>query len=110
MRAQQVQRRLTDAADVWILLEEKITAEHLPERCVAALYQVYISDRLRRATYQSDESLSPGQATRDLRELARRNWLAPYGETKGRFYAPGPKMKEIRREFAARREPLRDPY
>lgn len=110
MQAQQVQRRLDEAAKIWLLLEEKIAAEPLPVRCVAALYQVYISNRLRRATYQSDESLSPGQATRDLRELARRDWLAPYGETKGRFYAPGPKMKEIRREFAARREPLRDPY
>lgn len=86
MQAQQVQRRLTDAADVWLLLEEKIAADGLPTRCVAALHQVYISNRLRRATYQSDESLSPGQATRDLRELARRDWRAPYGETKGRFY------------------------
>lgn len=110
MQAQQVQQRLTEAADIWTLLEEKIQGERLPARCVAALYQVYISNRLRRATYQSDESLSAGQATRDLRELARRDWLAPYGETKGRFYAPGPKMKEIRRAFAARRPPLREPY
>lgn len=110
MQAQQVQQRLAEAADIWLLLEEKIESEKLPSRCVAALYQVSISNRLRRATYQSDESLSPGQATRDLRELARRDWLAPYGETKGRFYAPGPKMKKIRRDFAARRPPLREPY
>lgn len=32
------------------------------------------------------------------------------GETKGRFYAPGPKMTTIRKEFADRRRPLRDPY
>lgn len=110
LQAQQVQRRLAEAAEIWLLLEEKIDAQRLPTRCVAALYQVYISRRLRRATYQADETLSAGQATRDLRELANRDWLAPYGETKGRFYAPGPRMMEIREAFAARREPLRDPY
>ncbi|WP_067132216.1 hypothetical protein [Microtetraspora malaysiensis] len=60
--------------------------------------------------YQADESLSQGQAARDLRELAARDWLSPYGETKGRFYAPGPKMLAIREEFAGRAVPLRDPY
>ncbi|MEV0974417.1 hypothetical protein [Microtetraspora glauca] len=60
--------------------------------------------------YQSDESLSQGQAARDLRDLVSRDWLRPYGETKGRFYAPGPKMLAIREDFAGRATPLRDPY
>lgn len=110
MQAQRVQRRLNDAAEVWLRLEERIDVEGLPARCVAALYQVFTSRRLRRGTYQSDEGLSPGQATRDLRELARLDWLKPYGETKGRFYAVGPKMEEIRAEFTTRAVPLRDPY
>ncbi|TDQ53367.1 Fic family protein [Actinorugispora endophytica] len=41
--------------------------------------------------------------------LARGGVLSPYGETKGRFYAPGPLMTEIRADFERRREPLRDP-
>ncbi|GAA3726026.1 Fic family protein [Spinactinospora alkalitolerans] len=110
MQAQAVRQRLREAADVWCRLDERIEAEGLHSRCVSALYQVFVSRRLRRATYQSDEVLSPGQATRDLRELAKRGWLAPYGETKGRFYAPGPLMMEIRADFERRREPLRDPY
>jgi hypothetical protein len=95
---------------VWLLLEERIDKERLHTRCVSALYQVFVSRRLRRGTYQADESLSQGQAARDLRELAARDWLTPYGETKGRFYAPGPKMERLKREFTARAEPLRDPY
>jgi len=95
---------------LWIRLEEEIGREGLPARCVAALYQVFVSRRLRRGTYQSDESLSQGQAVRDLRELVTHRWLMPYGQTKGRFYAPGPKMSEIREEFAARQKSLRDLY
>ncbi|GAA3804999.1 hypothetical protein GCM10022226_26120 [Sphaerisporangium flaviroseum] len=110
MQAQRVRDRLAEAGKVWLLLEEQVDAERLHPRCVSALYQVFVSRRLRRGTYQSDESLSQGQAARDLRELAARDWLTPYGETKGRFYAPGPKMQRVKADFAARVEPLRDPY
>ncbi|MEU8271456.1 Fic family protein [Sphaerisporangium sp. NPDC049002] len=110
MQAQRVRRRLAEAGEVWLVLEEQVDKERLHPRCVSALYQVFVSRRLRRGTYQADESLSQGQAARDLRELAARDWLTPYGETKGRFYAPGPKMERVKGEFAARVEPLRDPY
>lgn len=110
LQAQQVRRRLADAGRVWMLLEERADADGLPPRTVAALYQVFVSRRVRRGTYQSDEALSQGQAARDLRELVKHDWLVPYGETKGRFYAPGPKMMRIREDFAARIIPLRDPY
>ncbi|MEV4243217.1 Fic family protein [Streptosporangium canum] len=110
MQAQQVRRRLSEAGEVWMLLEGQIDAEGLNARTVSALYEVFVNRRLRRTRYQTDESLSQGQAARDLRDLAARGWLRPYGETKGRFYAPGPRMQEIKDEFAARVAPLRDPY
>ncbi|MET8155662.1 Fic family protein [Sphaerisporangium sp. NPDC005289] len=110
MQAQRVRRRLAEAGEVWTLLEEQVDNEGLHTRCVSALYQVFVSRRLRRGTYQAEESLSQGQAARDLRELAARDWLTPYGETKGRFYAPGPRMEKVKADFAARVEPLRDPY
>ncbi|SFK65649.1 Fic family protein [Streptosporangium canum] len=110
MQAQQVRRRLSEAGEVWMLLEGQIDAEGLNARTVSALYEVFVNRRLRRTRYQTDESLSQGQAARDLRDLAARGWLRPYGETKGRFYAPGPRMQEIKDEFAARVTPLRDPY
>jgi hypothetical protein len=62
---------------VWTLLEQQVDAEGLPPRCVAALYQVFVSQRVRRGTYQSDEALSQGQAARDLRELVKHQWLIP---------------------------------
>ncbi|SDH62965.1 Fic family protein [Sinosporangium album] len=110
MQAQRVRQRLAEAGEVWMLLEDATGAEGLNPRCVSALYQVFVSRRLRRGTYQSDESLSQGQAARDLRDLSARGWLKPYGETKGRFYAPGPRMDMIRADFAQRAAPLRDPY
>ncbi|WP_328710289.1 Fic family protein [Microbispora hainanensis] len=110
MQAQRVGRRLTEAGEVWMLLEDRTAAQGLHPRTVSALYQVFVSRRLRRGMYQADEGLSQGQAARDLRELAATGWLQPYGETKGRFYAPGPKMTEIKAAFAERAAPLRDPY
>jgi hypothetical protein len=66
--------------------------------------------RLRGGTPVARTGLSPGQAARDLRELAARGWLTPYGETKGRFYGRGQKMHEIKADFEQRITPLRDPY
>ncbi|RGA00306.1 Fic family protein [Microbispora triticiradicis] len=110
MQAQRVGRRLAEAGEVWMLLEERTGEQGLHPRTVSALYQVFVSRRLRRGMYQADEGLSQGQAARDLRELAATGWLQPYGETKGRFYSPGPKMTEIKAAYAERARPLRDPY
>ncbi|MGV9600574.1 Fic family protein [Streptosporangium sandarakinum] len=110
LQAQQVGRRLAEAGEVWTMLEERVDADGLNPRTVSALYEVFVNRRLRRSRYQADEALSQGQAARDLRDLAAGGWLRPYGETKGRFYAPGPRMQEIKDAFAARAVPLRDPY
>ncbi|MEU8385118.1 Fic family protein [Streptosporangium sp. NPDC048865] len=110
LQAQRVGRRLAEAGEVWMLLEEMVDADGLNARTVSALYEVFVNRRLRRSRYQLDESLSQGQAVRDLRDLAARGWLTPYGETKGRFYAPGERMRAIKEDFARRIVPLRDPY
>ncbi|MGJ6961944.1 Fic family protein [Streptosporangium sp. G11] len=110
LQAQRVGRRLSEAGEVWTLLEERVDADGLNARTVSALYEVFVNRRLRRSRYQLDESLSQGQAARDLRDLAAKGWLTPYGETKGRFYAPGERMRAIKEDFAQRVVPLRDPY
>jgi Fic family protein len=110
LQAQRVRRRLSEAGEVWMLLEERVDADGLNARTVSALYEVFVNRRLRRSRYQLDESLSQGQAARDLRDLTAKGWLTPYGETKGRFYAPGSRMQAIKDEFGARVVPLRDPY
>ncbi|MEU4223998.1 Fic family protein [Nonomuraea sp. NPDC026600] len=110
LQAQRVRQRLTEAGEIWMLLEEQVDADGLNSRSVSALYEVFVNRRLRRSRYQADEGLSQGQAARDLRDLAAKGWLQPYGETKGRFYAPGPRMARIKADFAERVTPLRDPY
>lgn len=110
LQAQRVRQRLNQAGEIWLLLEGQIDADGFNARTVSALYEVFVNRRLRRSRYQADEGLSQGQAARDLRDLAAQGWLKPYGETKGRFYAPGPRMAAIKAEFAERVTPLRDPY
>ncbi|RVX40112.1 Fic family protein [Nonomuraea polychroma] len=110
MQAQRVRQRLTEAGEIWMLLEEQVDADGLNTRCVSALYEAFVSRRLRRSRYQSDEGLSQGQAARDLRDLAAKGWLQPYGETKGRYYEAGPRMAALKADFAERVTPLRDPY
>ncbi|MEU7742472.1 Fic family protein [Nonomuraea sp. NPDC049158] len=110
LQAQRVRQRLAEAGEIWMLLEEQVDADGLNSRSVSALYEVFVNRRLRRSRYQADEGLSQGQAARDLRDLAAKGWLQPYGETKGRFYAPGPRMARIKADFAERVTPLRDPY
>src|SRR5262249_25084037 len=89
MQAQPVAARLKDAGEIWAHLEEQADADGLNPRCVSALYEAFVNRRLRRSRYQADEELSQGQAARDLRDLAAKRWLQPYGETKGRYYQAG---------------------
>ncbi|MET8869226.1 hypothetical protein ABZW11_40390 [Nonomuraea sp. NPDC004580] len=110
MQAQRVAARLAEAGEIWTYLEEQVDADGLNDRCVSALYEAFVNRRLRRSRYQADEDLSQGQAARDLRELTARKWLRPYGETKGRYYQAGPRLRRLREEFAERAVPLRDPY
>ncbi|MEV4469535.1 Fic family protein [Nonomuraea sp. NPDC049504] len=110
MQAQRVAARLAEAGEIWTYLEEQVDADGLNDRCVSALYEAFVNRRLRRSRYQADEDLSQGKAARDLRELAARKWLQPYGETKGRYYQAGPRLRRLREEFAERAVPLRDPY
>ncbi|MFI6502647.1 Fic family protein [Nonomuraea typhae] len=104
MQVQRVAQRLREAGEIWMLLEGQV--DGLNPRVISALYEIFVNRRLRRSRYQEDESLTQGQAARDLRNLAAGGWLRP----SGRFYAPGPRMAAIKAEFAERREPLRDPY
>ncbi|MFC5832196.1 Fic family protein [Nonomuraea insulae] len=110
MQAQRVAARLTEAGEIWTYLEEQVDGEGLNTRCVSALYEAFVNRRLRRSRYQGDEELSQGQAARDLRDLALKGWLQPYGETKGRYYQAGPRMARLKADFAERIVPLRDPY
>jgi hypothetical protein len=65
---------------------------------------------VRRARYQRAENLSNQQAVRDIRALAEARLLEPVGNTKARYYVPGPDYPPGVLERV--RQPLRlvDPY
>jgi Fic family protein len=101
LQAQLVQHRLVTAAALWRELERLADERGLPGRTVSALYAAATAVRLRRTTYQHDEALSLDQAGRDLRQLVQSGLLAQQGETRSRFYLPGPPVVEVRERIAS---------
>jgi hypothetical protein len=49
-------------------------------------------------------------ATRDLGRLAQLGLLDPRGETRGRYYTAGQRLRELRDDCRRRRRPIADPY
>lgn len=85
-------------------------ARGVTERQITALHEVAVTGRVRRARYQRAETLNDQQAVRDIQQLGRAGLLTPVGQTKGRYYVPGPEFPAAVLEAANRPHRLRDPY
>ncbi|WP_277441007.1 Fic family protein [Streptomyces sp. SPB162] len=109
-QAQQAQRRTDLLSRAWTHLAEASAADGLDERVVYALLPAFWGSRVRRTVYQQDADLSDQQAIRDLRELVRREWLAPHGAARARYYAPGRRMESAQSEVRGSLEPYTNPY
>ncbi|MFI6170509.1 hypothetical protein ACIBCN_27260 [Nocardia sp. NPDC051052] len=94
---------------VWEALADFATGNSLDERLITALHDVAMSGRVRRTRYEQNEGLNLQQAQRDLRELVRRQILAPVGRTRARFYVAGPTFPETVLEIARTPITLTDP-
>ncbi|MFI6996597.1 Fic family protein [Nocardia sp. NPDC050175] len=109
-QAQTVHARFVRSGRVWEALADFATAESLDERLITALHDVAMSGRVRRTRYEQNEGLNLQQAQRDLRELVRRQVLAPVGRTRARFYVAGSMFPETALEIARTPTTLTDPY
>ena len=111
--ASQCLRRVREAERLWDELE-RISAEFsLPERSLNALAMAANGLRVRNATYRAaSEELSDEAAGRDLRRLVDVEMLVPQGEKRGRFYRAAPRLRAIREEIIAARNPMEttDPF
>ncbi|MGI5457409.1 Fic family protein [Streptomyces sp. CA-249302] len=109
-QSQSVQHRIDRSNRCWIDLTAYAERHGIDERQITALHDAALAGRVRRARYQRAENLSNQQAVRDVRALTEAGLLEAVGNTKSRFYVPGPDFPaEV---LAAVRQPIRlvDPY
>jgi len=109
-QAQTVRGRWDRSAAVWAELETAVEAMGLDPRTVAALHDVAMTGRVRRARYEQAEGLSLQQAQRDLRDLDALGLLTASGRTRARMYVAGPRFPEQALTIARTPMTLRHPY
>ncbi|HUY49459.1 MAG TPA: Fic family protein [Streptosporangiaceae bacterium] len=110
MQAQTVARRVDEASAIWGELDTLVGVHGLPDRVAGLLYEAVLGYRLRRSSYMKMAEIEKHTATRDLGRLADLGLLDPKGETRGRHYTAGERLRELRAECRKRRRPLVDPY
>lgn len=110
MQAQTVAQRVTEASEIWAELDGLIGANRLPDRLAGILYEAVLGYRVRRSGYMKLAGIEKHTATRDLSRLAELGLLQTRGETRGRHYVAGQRLRELRDECRKRRPELVDPY
>src|SRR2546421_4416166 len=110
MQAQTVAQRVSEASEIWTELDTLVNANHLPDRVTGILYEAVLGYRVRRSGYMKMTEVEKHTATRDLGRLTELGLLHPQGETRGRHYLAGERLRELREECRRRRQPLIDPY
>ncbi|WP_236046153.1 Fic family protein [Paractinoplanes ovalisporus] len=110
MQAQTVAQRVNEASEIWKELDDLVAANNLPERTTGALYEAVLGYRVRRPGYMKMTGVEKHTATRDLSRLVELEILLARGETRGRHYLAGERLRELREECRRRRRPLVDPY
>ena len=91
-------RRIRETERVWAELEIIIKAQRLPERVIFALSDATFGYRVRNATYRTAADIGNVLASRDLQLLVQHGLLVPGGETRGRAYIAGERLRELRQK------------
>lgn len=110
MQAQTVAHRVAEASEIWGELDSLVGANGLPDRVAGTMYEAVLGYRVRRSGYMKLTGVEKHTATRDLGRLVDLGLLHPRGETRGRHYTAGDRLRELRAECRSRRPPLVDPY
>lgn len=110
MQAQTVAQRMDEASEIWTELDNLVSTNHLPERMTGTLYEAVLGYRVRRSGYMKATNVEKHTATRDLGRLTELELLHPRGETRGRYYQAGERLRKLHEEYRQRRRPIADPY
>lgn len=104
-------RRIEEIEDLWLECSALASARGLPERAAGGLADAALGFRLRNSSYRAviestaGEQISDLTASRDLRAIVETGLLEAVGETRGRYYAAGDELLNLREEIRARRPP-----
>jgi Fic family protein len=112
-QARTLRRRVRESERLWQEIELLPAARRLPERALSLLFDAAMGLRVRNSTYralalQLEEAITEQTATRDLRLMVDAGLLAAHGEKRGRFYAAGSDLLDLRRTILAARDPRDD--
>lgn len=110
MQAQTLQRRFEEAERLWSALDALVSEHRLPDRVADPLFDALLGVRVQRSTYIKRTELEKRTATRDLAHLADLGLLDPVGQTRGRYYLGGERLKSLRAQVRESRQPLADPF
>lgn len=110
MQAQTLQRRFQEADQLWSALDSLVAEHRLPDRVADPLFDAVLGLRVQRSTYIKRTELEKRTATRDLVHLVDLGLLDAVGQTRGRYYLAGERLRGLRAEARLVREPLLDPY
>lgn len=104
-------RRVKQAEALWVRLDAVVARAGVPERTVAALFEVAAGRRLRRGSYLAivEPSVSEAVATRDLRALVEAGLIEARGERRGRFYVATAEVAGLREKTRSGRSEA-DPF
>jgi Fic family protein len=111
LQAQEINRRIQEAAELWAALTEIATSQDLPERTISALFAA-ARGQLRRTTYALDETLTRDQSVRDLQLLKRLRLIDPVGHGRTQRYVGAAIVNRIAADIGAASHVqfLREPY
>ncbi|MFF1360711.1 Fic family protein [Streptomyces sp. NPDC058297] len=109
-QTQRVQHRVDRSNTAWQNLEDLAGQLGLRERQITALHDAVLTRRVRRLRYEHSENLTTQQAGRDLTDLTTRGLLTAHGQTKGRYYTPGPNLPAPLIEAARTPYTITNPY
>jgi len=111
LQAQEIDRRIAEAARLWSALAEVAERNRLPDRTITALFAA-ARGQLRRPAYAVDEDLTRDQSIRDLQLLKRLGLVESVGRGRTQRYSGGEEINRI--AIGIRAETfegfLREPY
>ena len=77
---------------IWTALTCVCERADIPDRAAFALWDAYNGQEITRPYYRTIADVSQATATNDFAALRRARLLTPRGRTRGRSYAPGPRL------------------
>ena len=103
-------RRIKESERLWGELESLISEKGLPDRSLVALFDAATGFRVRNATYRAafedtDDPITEGTASRDLRQLVEADLLVKNGTKRGTFYTRGSQLLALSKAIEDARDP-----